>query len=161
MMIKSMGQFMGEEVKPVMRLMDPNHMSTSGKIVADQKMISLPGRTRTSGNQRAGVDATYSDCPDVLLRLRLLMIDDIALGGVSAEIYNMIAVRFKRESPIRRSIFVSMANGSANSGYIPNDAAFGFQTFEVLSSRCKPGYPESAIVNGLLDLMDDAKRMQN
>ena len=29
--------------------------------------------------------------------------------------------------------------------------------FEVLSSRCKPGYAESAIVNGLLDLIADAK----
>jgi neutral ceramidase len=88
------------------------------------------------------------------------MIDDIAIGGGNAEIFNMIAQRFKRESPIGRAIFVSMTNGSGNSGYIPNDAAFGYQTFEVLSSRCKPGYAESAIVNGLLDLMDDAKRTQ-
>jgi hypothetical protein len=87
------------------------------------------------------------------------MIDDIAIGGCNAEIFNMIAQRFKRESPIGRSIFVSMANGSGNSGYIPNDAAFGYQTFEVLSSRCKPGYAESAIVNGILDLMADVKRM--
>ena len=48
-------------------------------------------------------------------------------------------------------------NGRSNSGYIPNDAAFGYQTFEVLSSRLKPGCAESAIVNGLLDLRDEAK----
>jgi neutral ceramidase len=71
----------------------------------------------------------------------------------------MIAQRFKSESPIGRSIFVSMANGSGNSGYVPNDAAFGYQTFEVLSSRRKPGYAESAIVNDLLDLRADAKRL--
>ncbi len=157
MMIKSMGQFLGEEVKRVMREMDPNRMSTSGKIVAAQKTVSFPGRTRTNGMQRAAVEATYTDGPDCSLRLSLLMIDDIALGGGSAEIYNMIAVRFKRESPIGRSIFVSMANGSSNTGYIPDDAAYGRQTFEVLSSRCKPGYAESAIVNGLLDLIADAK----
>jgi neutral ceramidase len=158
MMIKTMGQMMGEEVKRVMRLMDPAHMSTSGNIAAAQKMVSFPGRTRTSGAQRAGVDATYTDGPDCSLRLSLLMIDNIALGGGSAEIYNMIAVRFKRESPIGRSIFVSMANGSSNTGYIPDDAAYGRQTFEVLSSRCKPGYAESAIVNGLLDLIADVKK---
>jgi hypothetical protein len=50
-----------------------------------------------------------------------------------------------------------MANGSGNSGYVPDDAAYGRQTFEVLSSRCKPGYAESGIVNGLLDLIADAK----
>ncbi len=157
MMIKSMGQFMGEEVKHVMRLMDPAHMAAGGKIVAAQKMIALPGRNRTSGAQRAAVEATYTDGPDVSLRLSLLMIDDIALGGGSAEIYNMIAVRFKRESPVGRSIFVSMVNGSSNSGYIPDDAAYGRQTFEVLSSRCKPGYAESGIVNGLLDLIAETK----
>jgi neutral ceramidase len=156
MMIKSMGQFLGEEVKRVMREMEPNRMATGGKILAAQMMISFPGRDRI-GQGRAGVEGQYKDGADVILRLSLLMIDDIAIGGCDAEIYNMIAVRFKRESPVGRSIFVSMANGSGNSGYVPDDSAFGQQTFEVLSSRCKPGYAESAIVNGLLDLIADLK----
>jgi len=156
-MILTMGQMLGEEVKRVMREMVPARMATGGRIFAAQKMISFPGRNRI-GQGRAGVEATYQDGPDVQLRLSLLMIDDIAIGGCNAEIFNMIAQRFKRESPVGRSVFVSMANGIGNSGYIPNDAAFGFQTFEVLSSRCKPGYAESAIVNGLLDLIAEAKR---
>jgi neutral ceramidase len=156
MMIKSMGQFLGEEVKRVMREMEPNRMATGGKISAGQKMISFPGRDRINQG-RAGVEGQYKDGADVNLRLSLLMIDDIAIGGCDAEIYNMIAVRFKRESPVGRSIFVSMANGSGNSGYVPDDSAFGQQTFEVLSSRCKPGYAESAIVNGLLDLIAELK----
>jgi len=157
MMIKSMGQFLGEEVKRVAREMEPNRMAAGGKISAAQKMISFPGRDRI-GQGRAGVEGQYKDGADVNLRLSLLMIDDIAIGGCDAEIYNMIAVRFKRESPIGRSMFVSMANGSGNSGYVPDDSAFGQQTFEVLSSRCKPGYAESAIVNGLLDLIAELKR---
>ncbi len=156
-MILSMSQMLGEEVKRVMREMVAARMATSGRIFAAQKIIRFPGRNRI-GQGRAGIDATYQDGPDVQLRLSLLMIDDIAIGGCNAEIFNMIAQRFKRESPVGRSIFVSMANGIGNSGYIPNDAAFGYQTFEVLSSRCKPGYAESAIVNGLLDLIADAKR---
>jgi hypothetical protein len=155
-MILSMGQFMGEEVKRAMREMDPARMATGGKIIAAQKMISFPGRDRI-GQGRAAVEGQYRDGADVQLRLSLLMIDDVALGGGNAEIFTMISERFKRESPIGRSIFVSMANGSANSGYIPDDASYGQQTFEVLSSRCKPGYAESAIVNGLLDLISDAK----
>ena len=123
MMIKSMGQFLGEEVKRVMREMDPNRMSTGGKIAAAQKMISFPGRNRIGGKGVQRSRPHTQDGPDVSLRLSLLMIDDIAIGGGNAEIYNMIAVRFKRESPIGRSIFVSMANGSSNSGYIPDDAA--------------------------------------
>ncbi len=158
-MILTMGQMLGEEVKRVMREMVPARMATGGRIFAAQKIINFPGRDRI-GQGRAGVEGAYKDGPDVQLRLSLLMIDDIAIGGCNAEIFNMIAQRFKRESPVGRSIFVSMANGIGNSGYIPNDAAFGFQTFEVLSSRCKPGYAESAIVNGLLDLIADSKRAQ-
>jgi len=41
----------------------------------------------------------------------------------------------------------------ANSGYIPNDASFGANTFQVLGSRLKPGCAETAIVGGLLDLI--------
>ncbi len=156
-MILSMGQFLGEEVKRVMREM--TRASAGGRIFAAQKTASFPGRNRLDQG-RAGIEAKYADGPDVQLRLSLLMIDDIAIAGGNAEVFNLIAQRFKRESPVGRSIFVSMANGSANSGYIPNDAAFGYQTFEVLSSRCKPGYAESAIVNGLLDLIEGARKAQ-
>jgi hypothetical protein len=39
-------------------------------------------------------------------------------------------------------------------GYIPNDTAFGANTFLVLSSRLKPGCARGrAIVNGLLALI--------
>ncbi len=155
-MILTMGQMLGEEVKRVMREMVPARMAAGGRIFAAQKMIRFPGRDRI-GQGRAGVEATYQDGPDVQLRLSLMKIDDIVLAGCNAEIFNLIAQRFKRESPVGRSMFVSMANGIGNSGYIPNDAAFGFQTFEVLSSRCKPGYAESAIVNGLLDLIAEAR----
>ncbi len=158
-MILTMGQMLGEEVKRVMREMAPIRMATAGRIFAAQKMINFPGRDRI-GQGRAGVEGQYKDGADVNLRLSLLIIDNIAVVGCDAEIYNMIAVRFKRESPIGRSVFVSMANGSGNSGYIPDESSFGQQTFEVLSSRCKPGYAESAIVNGLLDLIAGASQIQ-
>jgi neutral ceramidase len=157
MMIKSMGQMLGEEVKRVMREMDRDRMAAGGKIFGAQKSIVIPGRDRI-GQGRAAVEGQYKDGADVVLRLSLLMLDDIAIGGGNAEIYNMIAVRFKRESPVGRSLFVSMANGSGNSGYVPDEASYGHQTFEVLSSRCKPGYAESAIVNGLLDLISESKK---
>ena len=87
------------------------------------------------------------------------MIDDIAMGAVNAEPFNLIATRLKRESPFARTMMVTVTNGRANSGYIPNDAAFGYQTFEVLGSRLKPGFAESAIVNGILDMMAEAGRV--
>jgi neutral ceramidase len=156
-MIISMGQFLGEEVMHVMRGME--RMSSSGKIFGSQKMVSFPGRHRTNKG-RAGYEGTYEDGDPVELRLGLLLIDDIAFGTVNAEVFNLIAQRLKKESPFARTMMVTLTNGISNSGYIPNDAAFGYLTFEVLSSRCKPGYAENAIVNGILDLMLDAKGRQ-
>jgi neutral ceramidase len=156
-MIVSMGQFLGEEVMHVMRGMD--RMSSGGRIFGSQKMVSFPGRDRTNAG-RAGYEGTYKDGDPVELRLGLLLIDDIAFGTVNAEVFNLIAQRLKKESPLARTMMVTLTNGISNSGYIPNDAAFGYLTFEVLSSRCKPGYAENAIVNGILDLMAEAKRRQ-
>lgn len=75
------------------------------------------------------------------------------IGAVNAEVFNPIAVRLKRESPYARTMLATLTNGSARSGYIPHDAAFGTYTFEVLSSRLQPGCAESAIVDGILDLI--------
>jgi hypothetical protein len=47
-------------------------------------------------------------------------------------------------------MMATLTNGTARSGYIPDDESFGKLTFEVLSSRLKPGCAESAIVNGIL-----------
>ena len=154
-MILSMGQLLGEEVIHVMRGIE--RMSGAGKIFGSQKMVSFPGRDRTNTG-RAGIEGTYKDGKPVELRLGLLLIDDIAFGTVNAEVFNLIAQRLKKESPLARTMMVTLTNGWANSGYIPNDAAFGYQTFEVLSSRCKPGYAENAIVNGILDLIEKARQ---
>jgi hypothetical protein len=59
------------------------------------------------------------------------------------------------------TFMVTLANGAANSGYIPNDTAFGAQPFQVLGSRLKPGCAETAIVNGLLDLIATTQTKRN
>jgi hypothetical protein len=149
-LIHSMGQFLGEEVKHVMRGMD--HMSATAQIYGAQKAVTCPGRDRTDTG-RGGEPGTYKDGNPVEIRLGMLIIDGIAFGAVNGEIYNTIAQRFKRESPYGRSMMVTLTNGMARSGYIPDDSSFGHYTFEVLSSRVKPGCAERAIVDGLLDLM--------
>jgi hypothetical protein len=54
------------------------------------------------------------------------------------------------------TVMVTVANGRANSGYIPTDEAFGRYTFQVLSTRLKPGCAENGIVNGELDLLSES-----
>ena len=154
-MILSMGQFLGEEVMHVMRGME--RMETSVQIDGRQKTVQCPGRDRTDTG-RAGFPGTYKDGAPVNIRLGLLKVGDIAIGTVNAEVFNLIAQRLKKESPYARTMMATLTNGSANSGYIPNDAAYGMYTFEVVSSRLQPGCAETAIVNGILDLMSESKK---
>ena len=77
----------------------------------------------------------------------------MALASVDAELYSAIGKRLKEQSPMANTVMVTLANGMANSGYIPDDASFGAYTFQVLSSRLKPGCAETAIDGGLMDLL--------
>jgi hypothetical protein len=149
-MILSMGQFLGEEVIHVTRGMD--RMESNIRIDGRHSTVSCPGRERTNSG-RAGFPGEYKEASPVEIRLGLLKLGDIIIAAVNAEVFNPIAQRLKRESPYARTMLATLTNGSARSGYIPHDAGFGMNTFEVLSSRLQPGCAESAIVDGLLDLI--------
>jgi neutral ceramidase len=151
----SMGQLLGEEVLRVMR--NTTRTDATAPLHAAQKTVSCPGRERTNEG-RAGFEGTYKDAAPVELRLGLLRIGDVMIGAVNAEVFNPIATRLKNESPYRATMMATLTNGSARSGYIPDDESYGKYTFEVLSSRVKPGCAESSIVNGILGLIDDARR---
>lgn len=152
-MILSMGQMLGEEVLHVARFGLERPVATV-RIAGGQATIRCPGRERTDRG-RAGTPGVYADAEPVELRLSLLKIGDTVIGGVDGEVFTAIAQRFKAQSPYKHTMMATLTNGMARSGYIPSDEAFGYQTFEVLGSRLKPGCAESAIVNGLLDLIGD------
>jgi hypothetical protein len=149
----SMGQMLGEEVLRVMRNTD--RTVPVATLFGSQKTISCPGRERTNEG-RAGFEGTYRDAAPVDLRLGLLRVGEVMIGAVNAEVFNPIATRLKRESPVSATMMATLTNGSARSGYIPDDESYGKYTFEVLSSRVKPGCAESSIVHGLLDLIEQA-----
>lgn len=154
-MIQSMGQLLGEEVLHVMRGME--RTKSDARIFAGDKTISCPGRERINSG-RAGSPGEYKDAAPVELRLGLIRVGDIVIGAVDAEVFNLIAQRFKTESPYTATMMATLTNGMARSGYIPNDAAYGMYTFEVVSSRLQLGCAETSIVNGLLDLIDDSEK---
>ena len=154
-MIVSMGQFLGEEVLHVMRGMQ--RMESDVQIYGGQKAISCLGRERTNAG-RAGFEGTYKEAGPVDIRLGLLKVGDIAIAAVNAEVFNLIAQRLKQESPYTATMMATLTNGMARSGYIPNDAAYGMYTFEVLSSRLQPGCAETSIVNGILDLITESRK---
>ncbi len=148
----SMGQMLAEEVLHVMRENSERPFQKAA-IHGAQSTVMCPGRNRTDKG-RAGYPGQYTDADPIPIGLSLLKFGDVVIGGVNGEVFTMIAQRYKRESPYKHTMMATLTNGSAPSGYIPNDAAFGYNTFEVVSSHLKPGCAESAIVNGLLDLAD-------
>jgi hypothetical protein len=129
---------------------------TSATLHGSHATIRCPGRERTNQG-RAGFEGTYREGPPVEIRLGLLSVGDVMIGAVNAEVFNPIAQRLKRESPYKATMMTTLTNGAARSGYIPDEASFGKQTFEVLSSRLQPGCAESAIVDGILDLIEAAR----
>jgi len=149
-MLLSMGQFLGEEVMHTIKGM--KRKLSNPEIFTARKTITCPGRKRLDEG-RAGYPGTYEDADSINIRLGLIIIGDIAFSSVNGEVFSPIATRLKRESPYANTMMLTITNGFAASGYIPNDAAFGTYTFEVLSSRLQPGYAENAIVNGILDMM--------
>jgi hypothetical protein len=154
-MLSSMGQFLGEEVLYVMRNIE--RADTDVRLFGGQKTIQCPGRERTNDG-RAGSEGTYKEAGPVDIRLGLLQVGDAMIATVNAEVFSPIAHRLKRESPFKATMMATLTNGSARSGYIPDDASYGKYTFEVLSSRLRPGCAESSIVNGLLELIDSARK---
>jgi len=81
----------------------------------------------------------------------LLRLNDLALAGVSGELFTHIYQRLKHESPFSDTIMVTHANES--SGYIPSDDAFDQISYEITTSHLKPGCGETGIVNGFLEMM--------
>jgi hypothetical protein len=87
-------------------------------------------------------------------------------GAIGTETWSNVAQRLEKALGIPVAHFLltaththsapTLTNGVAPSGYIPNDAAFSYNTFEVFSSHLESGCAESAIVNGLLDLADQS-----
>jgi hypothetical protein len=151
--IEAEGTVLGEEVIRVMT--NTTKMSAQVPIVGLQKGLSCPGRSRTNDG-REGAPGTYKDSDDVNFRLGVVEIGNIALTAVNAEIYTPISQRMKKHSPLANTVMVTLANGRANSGYVPNDASFGAYTFQVLGSRLKPGCAEPQIANTLDELIAQA-----
>lgn len=150
-MTLTMGQMLGEEILRVMRsALEKSPLDTT--VAGAQASFSCPARRRTDTG-RAGFPGTYVDAGEVPILLSALRIGDIYLAAVNAEVYNGIAQRLKRESPFKHTLMATLTNGSAPTGYIPSEDAYGRNVFTVLSSRLKPGCAEAGIVNGLVDLM--------
>jgi hypothetical protein len=148
-MVDALGKMLGEEAVRVASRIKPAW--EQARIWGMQQEVTCPGR-RVEPGPRPRKDYTFTDTDPVNIRLSLLMVNDLAFTGVSGEVLTLVHHHLKKESPFNRTIMVTHTNGS--SGYIPDDAAFDQVSYEITTSRLKPGCAENAIVNGFLSMMN-------
>jgi hypothetical protein len=145
--VAAMGRTLGEEV---VRVASGIRTSSEGTLTAAQKVVWCPGRRLVSGPGMR-LDHEFVDADPADIRLSLLRIRDIALAGISGEVFTLVSQRLKRESRSPITVVIAHCNGA--SGYLPADAAYDQVSYEVQVSKVKRGCAETAIVNGLLELM--------
>jgi len=147
-MVDPLGRILGEETVRVAN--NITTMSTQVKIWALQQVITCPGQT-FAADLSQGAEDKFKDSKPVDIRISLLMLNKIALAGVSGEVLTPIFQRLKKESPFNDTIMVTHANGL--SGYIPNDDAYNQVSYEIRVTNLKRGCAEGGIVNGFLNMM--------
>ena len=147
---EAQGVMVGAEVLRVARGMDG--LSLNARLAVDAREVSCP--TKKGVNQLA--DMTTVQVPEVKLRLGLILLDDVALTSVSGEVVTNIYEHLRRASPLTRTILVTLANDRI--GYIADDAAYDRPIFEVNGTPVARGCAESAIVGGLVEMIDRNRR---
>jgi len=154
-MVSAMGTIIGESALDVMKNRMPN-VSGTVAIAAGERQLTCPGRDRVDESARQGVLPPYKDGVPVNLVVGLLRIGDIDIVRVNGEVYNDIWRDLRDRMPNRKTMMTTLANGAANSGYIYSDAANTRLTFQVISSRLKPGCAQAGIIGAALEMATDA-----
>jgi hypothetical protein len=152
--IESQGQILGEEVIRVMTLM--KNTASEVRIAGFEKTVSCPGRKRTNGDAmdpktREGIEGVYVDGPAFNIHVGVLGVGKVGLVSIGGEVYSAIGLRAKDEAPLKNTVLVTSANGRVP-GYIPDDASYGHQTFQVLNTALKPGCAETGLVDTIAEL---------
>ncbi|MDO6414725.1 neutral/alkaline non-lysosomal ceramidase N-terminal domain-containing protein [Sphingomonas sp. BIUV-7] len=157
-LVEAMGTIIGESA--IQAMIDQRALADTAEIRGAQRAFQCPGRDRLDRDNavREGVLPPYADGAPVNLKVGMLRIGDIYIATVNGEVYSDIAARLKREAPVRKLMMTTLANGAANSGYIYSNEASPRLTFQVISSRLKPGCAEDGIVNASLGLIGELSR---
>jgi hypothetical protein len=145
-----LGRILAEEV---IRVADTIKTSNRVSIRGTQRVVTCPGKKNPPGPaRRPDLKYEFLDADPVDIRLSLVMLNHVAISGVSGEVLTGIETHLDKETPFRATMMLTHANG--RSGYIPDDAAYEKVSYEIVTTRLKQGCAEDAIVNGLLDMMD-------
>ncbi|MBR4977672.1 MAG: neutral/alkaline non-lysosomal ceramidase N-terminal domain-containing protein [Bacteroidales bacterium] len=154
--VKMLGWTLGNNA--VMAMHYNMAFETAPEIWTGETIITCPGRERIDKEGRENYDPGYKPAGDVQIGVGLLRIGDIAVATVSGEVYTEIGQRLKKESPAAKTMFVTLADGPYESGYIYSNKASHHLTFQVIGSNLQPGYAENGILEAFHKLYDESKK---
>lgn len=148
----------GEEIVRVVK--DVRNTSDKAVLWGAETSVTCPGQKRAEAPQpgvpqggfRGPAHVKMVDSDPVTIPLHLIMINDIALAGVSGEVFTEIGQHIKQDSPFDRTFVVTMLTNGV--GYIPNDKAYLMPSEKAITNRLKPGCAEPAMVGGFRQLED-------
>lgn len=150
--VLNMGRLLGEEAIRVAERIEAN---VPAGIRAARRVVSCPGR-KMVGERGSGTHIQFTDAPPVDIRLSTLMVGDIALVGVSAEVFAIIGERTRNASKARQTMMLTHCNGG--SGYLADDASYEQVSYEIQVTRAKPGCAEKSLINGLAGMVDSLRK---
>jgi len=155
----AIGEDLGRES---LRVAKEIQLSSSGKIAALQRVISLPAKENEDAKS---LQPRTKENDSLQVRLSVIKIGNIVLTGVSGEVFNQISVKMRNQSPYVFTFMITHCNGS--SGYLISEDAYpkagvsGSDNkyvptggYEAGSTRAKTG-AEKAIITNLLDMISE------
>lgn len=140
----------GEEIVRVSK----NIQNTSDQVIlwGTQASVICPGQKRAEppapgvpmGGYLSPATVQMVDADPVTIPLQLVMINDIAIPGISGELFTEIGEHIRRDSIFDRMFMVTMLPNGI--GYIPTDKAYLLPSEKAIANRIKPGCAEAGIV---------------
>lgn len=142
---------LGEEIVRVTKSIQ----NTTDRVVlwGAQTSVTCPGQVRAEpaargggGGYRAPDPATVKmkDADPVVIPLALLMVNDIAVAGVSGEVFTEIGEHLKQQSLFDHTFMVTLLPNRVE--YIPTDKAYLLPSEKAVGNRIKPGCAEPAMI---------------
>ena len=140
----------GEEIVRV----STNIRNTSDRVIlwgaqtsvtcAGQRRAEPPAPGVPTGGYLAPAQVKMVDGDPVTIPLQIVMINDIAIQGISGELFTEIGEHIRRDSIFDRMFMVTMLPNGI--GYIPTDKAYLLPSEKAIANRIKPGCAEVGIV---------------
>ncbi len=93
--------------------------------------------------------------------IQTLAIGDVAIVGVPAELFTVLGVEIKRQSPFRHTVIAELSNDWV--GYVPDSRGHelgGYQTWTGHHSYCEPGTGERMVATAVSQLGRLQKQLQ-